>query len=165
MKNLHFGILIAFLIIVLDQWSKHFIKSLLLIRDSGIIPLMPFLDIMMVWNQGITFGMFNDVALSKYIFVVVSLIIVGILFVWLMRSDNKLNAATLGMIIGGALGNVIDRFRFGAVFDFIGVYVNYDGRKLYWPIFNVADSFISIGAILLALYILLGEKEKGKKHP
>jgi signal peptidase II len=108
--------------------------------------LGPF-HLTMVWNRGVSFGLFRaDEGLGRWVLVAFSLIVAAVLVVWARRVERPLMAIGLGLVIGGAVGNAIDRIRFGSVVDFIDV------SRLYFPwVFNVGDSAITIGVAFLLL--------------
>ena len=113
----------------------------------------------MVWNRGISFGLLRaDNEFARWGLVAAMLLIAGVFATWLRTAERKLTAVALGLVIGGAIGNVIDRIRFGAVADFL------DFNGLWFPwVFNVADAAITVGAILLAVDMLfVAESEPGK---
>jgi signal peptidase II len=108
------------------------------------VRLAPFLDLIVVWNRGISYGLFQQHSeLGRWILIAVSLLAALGLSVWIRRTAGRLLAVALGLIVGGALGNVIDRFAYGAVFDFIHVHV----KSFSWYVFNVADAAIVAGVI------------------
>ena len=154
------GLSLALLIIILDQLSKYYILEYV-VNEYGVIPCTSFFNIVRAWNTGVSFSMFNDMGnMGIWVLSLSSIIIVCFLIYWLYKENNKLIQISLGFIIGGALGNVIDRIRLGAVFDFLDFYV---GDK-HWPAFNVADSFICIGAFLIIMHSLFNQqKEKEEK--
>jgi signal peptidase II len=138
---LRFGLGVAALVLVLDQLTKLALMAWL---DEP-VRLLSFLNLVVVWNPGVSFGMLG--AAGPWALIGLALAIVVLLTIWLRRSASTLSATALGLVIGGALGNVIDRLRFGAVFDFVDVHA----LGWHWPAFNVADSAICIGAGLLLL--------------
>lgn len=154
-----YGFILAGLILIADQLTKIWIlKGLDL--DGMVVPpnapqqvqvLDPWFNLTMVWNRGVSFGLFQaDSWLQRGILIAVSLVIAGFLTVWLFQSARRLQATAFGLIIGGAIGNVIDRFAHGAVVDFL------DFSGLYFPyVFNVADAAISIGVGVLILDLIL----------
>lgn len=145
---LRLGLVVAGLVVVLDQLTKWAILSWL----DRAIALTPFFNLVVVWNRGVSFGMFDsDGALAPWLLSGLALVVVAALLVWLRRVDHPLTAAGLGLIIGGAVGNVIDRVRFGAVIDFL----DFHALGWHWPAFNVADSAICVGAVLLLVDGLL----------
>jgi signal peptidase II len=152
---LRFGLLVALPIIVLDQLSKAWVLADLLEPPRAIV-VTGFFNLVLVWNRGVSFGMFDiDSAWGPYILMGLALAICAGLAVWLYRAENRLIATAIGLVLGGALGNVIDRVRFGAVVDFL----DFHAFGYHWPAFNVADSAISVGVALL-LYDSLFERRK-----
>lgn len=147
-------------IMAADQLTKWLVMEKLLhvagAEGQQVVPLLPGLNFVMVWNRGVSFGLFdsND-PVAPFILCAVSLMICVPLLIWLAATQKKLAALALSMVTGGALGNIIDRLRFGAVADFIDVYV----KDWHWPAFNLADSAIVIGAGLLMLDALRDQKE------
>ncbi len=139
------GLGIASIIIILDQLTKLYFLNLLLQNDMY-IKVCSFFNLIVAWNTGVSFSMFNDMGnLGVYVLSGFSVFMVGILIYWLKKETHLFMRTALGFIIGGALGNVIDRLRFGAVFDFLDIHA----YGHHWPAFNLADSFICIGAIML----------------
>lgn len=139
------GLITALMAVVLDQTSKMLIFSFLA-NSRPVIELTPFFNLVMAWNTGVSFSMFDNLGgAGVYVLSAFSLIVVGFLIYWLKDEKSLLIQISLGMIIGGAIGNVIDRVRMGAVFDFLDIHV----LGYHWPAFNLADSFICIGAVLV----------------
>lgn len=121
------------------------------------ITYTPWLNFTMVWNKGVSFGMFGgENALPPIVFIGFSLVVSMGMMVWLVLARSKTLSIALPLIIGGAIANSIDRFRFGAVADFIDVHV---GDK-HWPAFNLADSCIVLGACFIVLDALLTAMHK-----
>jgi signal peptidase II len=152
------GLLLAAAIFVADQASKVWIMGLLGTRappDFARIEISGVFDLTMVWNYGVSFGFLRaDSNLERWLLVGLSGVIATGFAVWMMRAQRRLTIVALAIVIGGALGNMIDRIRFGAVADF------FDFSGLFFPyVFNVADAAITIGAILLALDIWLTKEE------
>ncbi len=140
-----YGLLVAVGILVADQISKVFFLDLMQ-QNPGGITVTPFFNLVMVWNTGVSFGLFSEDSASRsWTLIAVSFAVMIWLGWWLWRAHSALVAVALGMIIGGAVGNVIDRYRFGAVFDFL----DFHAFGWHWPAFNVADSGIVIGVLLL----------------
>lgn len=151
-RSLRTGLAAALAVIVTDQASKAWLLGVLAQANGGPIRVLPFFDLVMVWNYGISFGMMNDGDDSaRWILVAVALAIVAALVAWLARTKERHLAIAIGAVIGGALGNVVDRVRFGAVADFFDVHV----AGWHWPAFNVADSAITLGVAALLLDALL----------
>ena len=142
------GLAASCVVLLADQASKLWILDILRLPDLGRINLLPVLSLTMVWNQGVTFGMFKaDGRWGALLLAAVAACIVVALGLWLRRAETRLVAIALGAIAGGAIGNVIDRIRFGAVVDFIHLHV--DGWS--WYVFNVADAAIVCGVAALVL--------------
>src|SRR6185312_9894980 len=110
--------------------------------------LLPVLNLTMVWNRGITFGLLNGFGAWSYLgLAAVALIVVVALYLWLRRAEARVTAIALGAIGGGAIGNVIDRLRLGAVVDFIDAHIG----AWHWGVFNVADAAIVCGVAALII--------------
>lgn len=158
--GLRLGLVVAIVVIVFDQATKWWIMAMVM-QPPRIIPVTPFFNLVMGWNRGISFGLFDgDSAVNVWILPLVALAIVAALVVWLRRVQGVWLASAIGLVIGGALGNVVDRLRFGAVADFLDFHV----AGYHWPAFNVADSGITVGVTMLVLDSLFlgGEKPKNK---
>lgn len=148
--------LIAFMIVAFVV-GLDIITKLLIVRNMMLyepIPIIPnFLNITYHRNPGVAFGLFADLPFNHYFFSaisVIALIILTLAFRYASK-EGKIIQVALSLLMGGALGNLIDRVRFGAVIDFIQVHWYY---KYYWPAFNVADSAICIGVTLLIIDML-----------
>ncbi len=146
-------------LIVLDQWTKHVVLGHL--QEGVPIPVVPgFLNWMLAFNTGAAFSFLADAGgWQRWGFSALAVLISLVLTVWLARTPRRdwLTALPLSLVIGGAIGNLIDRLRFGHVVDFIQVYHG----DWTFPAFNVADSAISVGAVLLALASLRSAKGEG----
>jgi signal peptidase II len=113
----------------------------------------------MGWNRGVSFGLFSsDSSAAAWALIVLALLIVGLLIAWLAKEEHAPTAAALGLVIGGALGNVIDRLRFGAVADFL----DFHAFGYHWPAFNAADTAISLGALALVAGALFARPDLHK---
>lgn len=143
--------LLAAAVIVLDQLSKLWILEVVRLPERLSIPVLPVFNLTMVWNRGVSFGLFRaDQDLGRWLLAAFSLTVAVALALWARRTDRRWTAVALGLVIGGAVGNLIDRVRFGAVVDFL------DFSALWFPwVFNVADAAISVGVALLLLDSLL----------
>lgn len=142
------GLIAAALVLVADQASKWAILSVLELPRTGQIVLAPVLNLTMVWNHGVTFGLLTGVGIwAHWLLAGVALAVVGALAVWLFRAENRVVAIALGAIAGGAVGNVIDRVRFGAVVDFIDAHLG----AWHWYVFNVGDAAIVCGVVALLI--------------
>ncbi|MBI5164067.1 MAG: signal peptidase II [Magnetospirillum sp.] len=165
------GLLVAAVVAILDQLSKWWIIEAVM-RPEGIaetpfysptrIVVTPFFDLVMAWNRGVSFGVGNTGgAWNAVVFATLSLAIVAGLVVWLRKAPSLPVALALGGIIGGALGNVVDRIRFGAVADFLYFHLG----AYAWPAFNLADSAITVGAVVLVLDSLFSRRTSTKNEP
>jgi lipoprotein signal peptidase len=142
------GLIAAVLVLAADQASKWAMLSVLDLPRVGQIVLAPVLNLTMVWNHGVTFGLLTGVGIwAHWLLAVVALAVVAGLGVWLCRAESRLVAVALGAIAGGAVGNVIDRVRFGAVVDFIDAHIG----DWHWYVFNVADAAIVCGVAALLI--------------
>ena len=151
-RSLATGTLLAALIIALDQATKHWMMGLLLEPLRG-VEVTGFFHLVPVWNRGVSFGILSsrDGSTAWLLGGLAVAVSIG-LAVWLARAERPLLTVSLGLVIGGALGNVVDRARFGAVFDFLDFHV----AGWHWPAFNLADSAITVGVGLLLLDGLVG---------
>lgn len=141
------GVIIAVSILVFDQATKWWILYEVM-QPPRSIEVTSFFNIVLAWNRGVSFGMFSSAnEYGPYLLTGLALLIVVALGVWLYKAETRVTALALGLIIGGALGNVIDRVQFGAVVDFLDFHM----MGYHWPAFNVADSGICIGAAMLIL--------------
>jgi signal peptidase II len=146
------GIVAALVVLAADQASKWWVLEVLRLPDLGSVTVLPVLSLTMVWNRGVTFGLLNGLgAWGGLLLAAAALAIVAALAVWLRRSERPIVAIALGSIGGGAVGNVIDRLRFGAVVDFIHAHA----WGWSWYVFNVADAAIVCGVCTLVLDSLL----------
>jgi signal peptidase II len=155
-RQIRKGLAISGAVLVLDQLTKWWIIFYVM-RPPQVIEVAPFFNLVMGWNYGVSFGMLNSISeFSTWLLPFIVLAITAGLIKWLFRVDQLRQAIALGFIIGGAIGNLIDRIRFGAVADFL----DFHAWGYHWPAFNVADSAITIGAIALILDSLFtGEKK------
>ena len=153
------GLTVAVIVVLFDQLSKYVMLHQIL-AEKSIIEVLPCFNLVKAWNTGVSFSMFNDggtigiIALST-----LALIIVAFLLKWLYSETNRWVQVSLGMIIGGAIGNVIDRISYRAVFDFLDFY----WKENHWPAFNVADSFICVGAMIIIIHSLFFDSKKTER--
>lgn len=139
-----YGALFAALALGIDQTTKIAVLHGVDFGESGIVPVTPFFDIVRAWNTGISYGLFSD-ASAWWVLGGLKVLAAIFFWFWLARSTHHLEAAALGLLIGGALGNAIDRALYGAVFDFISLHA----FGFYWYIFNLSDVAIVAGVALL----------------
>lgn len=150
------AIAIAFLA---DQISKYWLDGY--ITTGEVISFGDYFSLVKVWNTGVSFSMFNNYGnFGRIALCLLSLAVCVFLLYWMFQEKNKIKIISLGLIIGGALGNVADRIRFGAVLDFLDFHI----ADHHWPAFNLADSFICIGAGVLIMLELFYGQRKGKEQ-
>ena len=151
------GLATAAVVAILDQLSKAAVLAFFGWRVPGDRETVtPFFNLALTYNRGISFGLFNGGAgLNAVFFSLAAAAIIVVLVFWLSRVSSPFLAIAIGLIIGGAVGNVIDRIRLGAVVDFLDFHVGY----LHWPAFNLADSAICIGVAAMLLDGLLLRRE------
>ena len=142
------GLLSALATLAVDQASKFWLLHVLDIAHRGTVRITPFFDLVLAWNIGISFGWFqNDNPIAQIGLMVVKALAVIALAVWMSRSRTLLASISLGMIIGGAIGNAIDRFAYGAVVDFALFHIQIAGKPFNWYVFNLADVAIVAGVV------------------
>ncbi len=152
------GLIVASAVIILDQATKWWVVTIFM-NPPRVVDVWPFFNVVMVWNRGVTFGFLSDAPFwGRWAFVGLSLAIVAILLLWLRQAETRWRAAAIGLIIGGALGNVIDRVNYGAVADFLDLYV----AGYHWPAFNFADAAITVGVTIMFFDALFKPKETVK---
>ena len=152
------GLFVALLVILADQVSKFYVMTYLM-NDGHYIGVTSFFNVIQAWNTGVSFSMFNDGGKTGLIILsLIAVVVVIFLLRWMYKDNSKLIRVALGMIVGGAIGNLIDRIRYGAVYDFLDFHVS--GH--HWPAFNVADSFICIGAFLIIVYGMFSVEKRTK---
>ena len=140
------GPLLAALLLVSDQVSKYFVLQTL--GDGRIVEVTSFFNLLLVWNPGVSFGLFNEGGeAGRWALTGLALAIAAALAVWLAFERRFSTRLAIWAVLAGAVGNVIDRVRFGAVVDFLDVHA----LGYHWPAFNVADSAIVLGALTILL--------------
>lgn len=150
-------LLITLAVVVLDQWTKHLVSSALTFGDRVVV--LPFLDLIYARNPGAAFSLLADAGgWQRWFFTVVALGMSLVLLAWLLRlpRGSKWMPVTLTLVLGGAIGNVIDRIRFGYVEDFLLLY----WQEYMFPAFNVADIAITAGAIMLIIDAFVLSRDK-----
>src|SRR6478752_3153050 len=152
-----FGLILGAACAVADQALKLWLIFVFDLRARGVVTLTPFIDLVLTWNRGISYGLFQqDGALGQWILLLVTVIAVSLLVAWLARTTSRLTALALGLIIGGAIGNAIDRLAYGAVADFVLFHVTTASFSFKWYVFNLADVAIVAGVIGLLYETLVG---------
>jgi signal peptidase II len=147
------GLAVAAIVALADQFAKARILALFSARPPGsVLPVTGFFNLALTWNRGMSFGLFNNAAaLNTVIFTILAAAIVAGLLVWLRRAREALVTLAIGLVIGGAVGNVIDRLWRGAVVDFLDFHLG----QWHFYVFNLADASISVGVGLMLLDSLL----------
>lgn len=153
-RELRNGLGLSAAIIAADQASKWWITEVVM-QPPQVIPVTSFFNIVLGFNRGVSFGIFDSGSqIARWFLVVLALAISAVLVVWMTRTATWWVLAALGLIVGGALGNVIDRALIGAVIDFL----DFHWAGHHWPAFNIADSAIVIGAaVLIADSLFVGD--------
>jgi signal peptidase II len=151
------GLVTALVTAAVDQAVKLWLLFGLDLGARGIVTLTPFLDLVLTWNTGISYGLFRQEGpLGQWALLALKAIAVILLWIWLSRATGRLTALSLGLIIGGAIGNAIDRFAYGAVADFVLFHVTTATFSFKWYVFNLADVAIVAGVIGLLTETLIG---------
>jgi signal peptidase II len=175
-----FGLAVALATAACDQALKVWLLFVYNLPDRGIVPLTPFLDLVLIWNKGISYGLFQqDGPYGQWVLLALKAAAVVLLSVWMARSTSRLTALSLGLIIGGAVGNAIDRVAYGGVADFALLHLQVDsacdqvnqlvrtlvqavpragGCDLQWYVFNLADAAIVAGVMGLLYDSLAGPR-------
>jgi signal peptidase II len=156
MTATRFGVVVALTVLILDQITKMWILFVFDLPERGRVAILPFIDFVMVWNRGISYGLLQQEGLFGWL-VLLAVTIAAVVFlgIWLRRERSRLSAFAIGLILGGAIGNAIDRVAYGAVADFVLFHVG----SFQWYVFNIADAAIVVGVVLL-LYGALGRDER-----
>ena len=143
---------------VLDQFSKYYVFRFA-VENGSPFEVCDYFNIVAAFNKGVSFSMLNGGGLwGRVALIVFALCVVLFLLKWMKDENSNFVRISLGMIVGGALGNVADRLRLGAVYDFLDFHIG----AYHWPAFNVADSFICVGAFLIILHALFTRNSKEK---
>jgi signal peptidase II len=156
-SSLRAGLIAAIVTLVADQASKFWLLDVFDLAHRETVRVTPFFDLVLAWNIGISFGWLqNDSAVVQFGLMAVKALAVIALGVWMARSRTLLATIALGMIIGGAIGNAIDRIIYGAVVDFALFHLQIGGNVFNWYVFNLADVAIVAGVMALLYDSLLG---------
>lgn len=157
MTPLRAGVLSAVISLVLDQASKLWLLNVFDLNRRGGLRLTSFFDLTPAWNKGISYGWLQtEGAAGQIALMAVKAVAVVLLAVWMTRAQTRLATVALGLIIGGAIGNAIDRLAYGAVFDFALFHVEIAGNTYNWYVFNLADVAIVAGVAALLYDSFLG---------
>ncbi|GAB5508846.1 MAG: signal peptidase II [Hyphomicrobiales bacterium] len=158
MRPITLGFLLASVGLVIDQAVKLWLLFSFRLAEQGRVAIAPFFDLVLVWNRGISYGLFAaDSQAQVWFLVAMKSIITLVLIVWLVRNTDRLTAIALGLLIGGAIGNTVDRALHGAVVDFVSLHA----AGYHWYVFNLADVWVVAGvALLLYDAFLAGRNQK-----
>ena len=157
MSRIRPGVIAALAALAFDQASKIWLLRVFDIAHRGAVKLTPFFDLVLAWNVGISFGWFqSEDQFAQIALMVVKAVAVIALAIWMARSHTRLATIALGLIIGGAIGNAIDRLVYGAVVDFALFHVQIAGKTFNWYVFNLADVAIVAGVAALLYDSFLG---------
>jgi signal peptidase II len=151
------GLIVALATAAADQATKLWLLLGFDLARRGIVSPAPFLDLVLTWNTGISYGLFRQEGpLGQWVLVGIKLVAVALLWIWLARAASRLTALSLGLIIGGALGNAFDRLHWPGVMDFVLLHASIGGVRYNWYVFNLADAAIVIGVVGLLFETLRG---------
>ena len=155
--RLRLGIIAAIVSLALDQASKLWLLYVFDIGRRGLTRVTSFFDLVLAWNTGISYGWFSGSGpTGQFLLVAFKIVAVIVLGIWMVKAHNRLVTISLGLIIGGAIGNAIDRFAYGAVVDFALLHVEISGKTFNWYVFNLADAAIVAGVAALLYDSFLG---------
>lgn len=150
------GLAVAVVVALADQASKGWVLNFFDVHPGErLVPITAFFNLVLTMNRGMSFGLFNDGAFNALIFTLLAAVIVAALLVWLARTRDGLLQCAIGLVIGGALGNVADRLARGAVVDFLDFHLG----AMHWFAFNLADAAISVGVALMVIDGLRSRRE------
>jgi signal peptidase II len=162
-RRVGIGLTLAALVVAMDQLSKAMVLNDWPQAALQRVPVLPWLDLSLSWNRGISFSLGNQLgSYDRLLFAGLAVVVSVLLVLWMAKGASPLVLVALGLVTGGALGNAIDRLRFGAVEDFIYVHI---GAFDWWPIFNGADSMICLGAGLMVVDSLFDRPLSHKNTP
>ncbi len=151
------GLSVAAITFLADQASKLWLLFVSRIVETGPFPVSSFFELTVVWNRGISYGLFQQHSeLGRWLLVILSIVAAGWLTSLMWKAESRLGAASLGLIVGGAIGNAVDRTAYGAVFDFAHFFVG----EWSWYVFNVADAAIVVGVIGMLYDTLIAERRR-----
>jgi signal peptidase II len=158
------GLATAATVCALDQASKLWLMFGYDLASKGAVRILPFVDFVLTWNRGVSYGMFQqDGALGRWMLLALTLVAVILLSIWLLRAGSRLTAFALALIIGGALGNAIDRLHWPGVMDFVLFHITTADFRFTWYVFNLADVGIVAGVAGLLYESLI--RDRAAKAP
>lgn len=144
------GLIVAIITLIADQASKLWLLHVFEIGRRGMVRVTPFFDLVLAWNTGISYGWLQDMGTTgQTLLMAGKALAIVLLAVWMTRAHTRLAAIGLGLIIGGAIGNAIDRIAYGAVVDFALFHAEIAGKTYSWYVFNLADAAIVAGVAAL----------------
>jgi signal peptidase II len=152
-----FGLAVALVSAVADQALKLWLIYDFDLGGRGVVTLTPFFDLVVTWNTGISYGLFPQEGVGQWVLLAIKATAVVLLWVWLARAPSRLMAISLGLIIGGAVGNAVDRLHWPGVMDFALLHVTIAGARYNWYVFNLADTAIVAGVIGLVYEFVIGD--------
>jgi signal peptidase II len=159
-----FGLVVLALVALLDQASKFWLLYGFDLRSRGVVTVTPFLDLVLQWNTGISYGLFpQHGTFGKWALLILTAVAVVLLWMWLARAPSRLSALALGLIIGGAVGNAADRLHWPGVMDFVLAHVTIGEKRYDWYVFNLADAAIVLGVVALLCETLV--RDSAAKAP
>jgi signal peptidase II len=159
-----FGLAVAAVVCVLDQAIKLWLIFAFDLGARGLVRLAPGIDLVLTWNAGISYGLFpQGSAAGRWLLIAIAAAAVIVLTIWLTRAQTRLTAFALGLIIGGAIGNAIDRLAYGAVADFVLLHLTTASWRFEWYVFNLADAAIVAGVVGLLYESLI--RDRAAKAP
>lgn len=155
-----FGLVVASVIFIADRANKIWLVDIWDLAERGRVELTPFLDLVLVWNRGVSYGLFaQGTDTGRYLLFAFAIVVSIALVIWLARADGRGMALGLGLVIGGAISNASDRLIYGAVADFYSLHA----MGFYWYVFNLADVAIVAGVAAL-LYVSFGSDHKSAEN-
>ncbi|WP_321394392.1 signal peptidase II [Emcibacter sp.] len=155
------GLILAALVFLVDRLSKWWFMDVYELAKKGVVEILPIFNVVMVWNRGVSFSLFSaETETGRWILVIMTCVIVAVLAFWLRSVQARLTMVAIGLVIGGAIGNIYDRIVFGAVADFFQFHLG----DWSFAVFNVADCFISLGAALLVWEAFFGSSSEKKSE-
>jgi signal peptidase II len=161
-----YGLIVALIVCAIDQGSKLWLLDVFDLANRGIVHLTPFLDFVLTWNTGISYGLFpQESDFGRYLLLALKAAAVIILWIWLALAESRLTALALGLIIGGAFGNAVDRVAYGAVMDFVLFHITTPSFNFTWYVFNLADAAIVAGVIGLLYESFFGGTPQKRPDP
>jgi len=153
------GFVVALATLAVDQATKYWVLYGFDLLNRGAAAVAPGVDFALTWNRGISYGWFQqETDLGRWLLLGFKIAVVAALWIWLSQARNRLTALGLGLIIGGALGNALDRLTYGAVVDFILLHLDTAGGRFNWYVFNLADAAIVAGVAALLYESFVGDR-------